>query len=303
MTDPNKRQELAREWVTSTTELRSLTHSAHTTRSFIQRARESLTARRNEARVREIRRGLHSTKQYMEYLSVGADSHEWGVFSGGELHHRTSASRTFLLEDTVKEISWSDKVSIDTTNQIRDLLAALPAARANTELGNNKAIADIEARLVALAESPDLEHQQRRRILEHLPARLRPIPKSLHLLERAQPPVTLFISLQGENLPYSHPQGPKIRLHDIVVARELRGKGLGTAALSELCKYADLHDLPIEGMLEPGPREPEEAVAAVSKWYARLGFTQGELEPREWRRGGTIHRTPRPSELGGSRQL
>ncbi|WP_404501976.1 GNAT family N-acetyltransferase [Arthrobacter sp. GAS37] len=96
----------------------------------------------------------------------------------------------------------------------------------------------------------------------------------------------MFVSRRGPDQPYSYARTPTIELHDIVVARELRGKRLGTAALIELCMYADLHGLPIEGMLEPDPGEPDETVATVSRWYASMGFTQGERKPRQWLRGG-----------------
>lgn len=297
MTNPSKRQESAREWIIFTTELRSLIDSAPTDRTFAQRAKERLTARHTEARVRELRRELHSTKQYMEQLSVGADLHEWGVLSGGELGSRRTGSQTFLLENTLEELTMSSETAIEAADQARHLLAILPAARAAAELGDNSVVADLETRLMSLAESTDLVPRQRRLVLEHLPARLRPIPESLKYLdsmesERGLHPVTLFISIQGEGMPYSHPEGPYIRLDDIVVDRELRGKGLGTAALIELCRYVDLHDLPIKGMLEPGPGKPDETVATLSRWYARMGFTQGNCQPDQWLRRGPIYRSP-----------
>lgn len=291
MTNHRERHELAREWISSTAELRSLTDPVPATQTLIQRVRKKLTARESEARARALRLRRHTIKRFMEYQSLGGDAREWGVLSGGQLDSRRVGNGSFLLEDTLEVLTRSN-ISASVATEIRQLLTALPDARANAALGETSTVADIETRTLALSESPDFAPHQRRRLIEHLPAVLRPIPASLASLERGQPPVTLFISLQGEDMPYSHPKGPVIRLHDIVVAYELQGKGLGTAALTELCNYADLHSLPIEGMLEPGPGKPDEAVAAVSRWYARMGFTQGENEPHQWQRGGNIHRAP-----------
>lgn len=300
MTNPDRRQELAREWIRSIAELRALTDPDNASKTLIERFKDRLGARRSQARARELHRGLHSTKQHMEYLSLGADPRKWGVLSGGQLDGRRGSNGCFLLEDTLETLAWPSETTPDTVSQARRILAALPDARAHAELGCNSDVAVIENLVLSLVESPELKPRQRRRLLDHLPARLRPIPDSLEALERGQPPVTLYVDLQGEDMPYSHPGGPKIRLHDIVVANGLQGKGLGTAALTEMCRYADLHGLPIEGMLEPGAGASDETLAGVAKWYARMGFTQGDREPRQWRRGGIIHRAPNADSQSGS---
>lgn len=234
----------------------------------------------------------------MEHLSLGADPHQLGVLSGGELDSQISGGGSFLLEDTLEKLICSSESTIETASQVGNILALLPHARAEAELGNVSVVPDIENWVLALAGNPDLKPGQRRRILEHLPAHLRPIPDSLSSLERVHPPVTLFVVLQGPDKPDSYyAKTPRIKLSDIVVFREPRGKGLGTAALTELCMYADLNNLPIEGMLEPGPGESDETVVSLSRWYARMGFTQGDREPPQWVRGDNIYRSPRPYDL------
>lgn len=297
MTPPEgkERQELAENWVRVATEICTLTSSNITNKTFFQRIGERVTAHRSEVRTQELHRELHSIKQHMEYLFLGADPHKWDVLSGGRFGSQGMGSGSFILEDTLKDLTWTDEITTETMSQARHILVALPKARAQAELGHDDAVTNIGTRLLALSENPDLGQRQRRQLLEHLPAHLRPIPESLSSLERGQYPVTLFIRLKGPNDPHSYAETPGIELEDIVVARWLRGKGLGTAALSELCRYADIHGLPIRGILEPGPDEPSETVATVARWYARMDFTQGDREPHQWRRGHTIRRSPRRS--------
>lgn len=302
MTNPDRRWELAHEWINSTAELRTLTDPDNAPRTLLERVKDRLGARRSEAQAGELRRGLHWTKQHMEYLSLGADPREWGVLSGGQLEGRRGGNGRFLLEDTLQTLTWPSDSTPEAAGQARRILSALPNARAHAELGDDSAVSGIENLVLSLAESSGIKPRQRRRLLDHLPARRRPLPDCLEALERGQPPVTLFLDLEGVDMPHSHPNGPKIRLHDIVVDNRLQGKGLGTAALTELCMYADLHSLSIEGTLQPGAGASDETLAGVSKWYARLGFTQSDREPHLWRRGGIIHRAPRATRPGGSAQ-
>lgn len=290
MTDPGTRQELAREWIRSTAELRSMADSATPARTLFQRARARRATRRFEAHRWQLHEALQSTRRDMEYLSFGADPHEWGALSGGALVGDREVTGSFILEDALNTLAWPNE---GTAHQARSLLTDLPDARAAAELGDDSARAAIETRLLALSESPGLEPGQRRRLIEHLPARLRPIPASLEDLdslvsERGPSPVTLYLQGHDERNSFRS----RIELQDIIVDHRLRGKGIGTAALIELIRYADLHGLPIEGILEPGPYKPAETVAPLAGWYARLGFTQGDREPHQWRRGGTIHRPP-----------
>ncbi|WP_377652251.1 hypothetical protein [Paenarthrobacter sp. YIM B13468] len=274
-----------------------MTDPASPARPLVERLKERLGARRAEARARELRRGLHSTAQHMAYLSLGADPHVWGVLSGGQLSGRRGGNGSFVLEDTLQTLTWPSESTPATASQAHHILAVLPAARAQAELGDHSTVPGIENLVLTLAEHPDLKPHQRRRLLDHLPARSRPIPDSQDSLERGQPPVTLYVDVKGPEEALSYASTPRIRLADIVVADGLQGKGLGTAALTELCMYADRHGLPIEGTLQPGEGKSEETVAAMSRWYARLGFTQRDREPHQWTRGGTIHRAPRAQNL------
>ena len=88
------------------------------------------------------------------------------------------------------------------------------------------------------------------------------------------------------------PQSPRvIKLHDIVVAPGMKGCGLGTETLAELCAFADRKGAEIVGEFVPSP---DEARASIARWYAKAGFTSGSASPDTWGLGAWISRAPQP---------
>lgn len=282
------RNDLAHEWRALHSELSRLTQPVPGDRTFIQRIISRLVTHRTETRIRALLRERSFLERELRHWSVGADPHEWGVLSGGETDHPDAGTGLFLLEHSLSQLS---SASQEIATRSQRILDSLPNLRAEAELGNINAVPEFESQLIALVETLGLSDPHRRRFLDHLPARRRPIPDVLKSLERQQYPVTLWISLKGSASDY-YAGEPHIELLDIVIDPNLRGKGLGTATLTELCNYADHQRLPIEGRLEPGPRKPDESVPPLARWYARHGFTQGDRAPHQWRRRATIRREP-----------
>jgi GNAT superfamily N-acetyltransferase len=79
-----------------------------------------------------------------------------------------------------------------------------------------------------------------------------------------------------------------IRLSLIKTPPDLRGKGLASRALKELLSFADKHQVPVTGTVDPqqdeGDNGPILDVPQLSKWYGRNGF--------KVKRTGDMHRSP-----------
>jgi GNAT superfamily N-acetyltransferase len=152
-----------------------------------------------------------------------------------------------------------------------------------------------KTQLLELIGDPGLAVADRRALVEHFPGHLRPLPESLDAMSRQHPPVTLWLEINGSDAEafVTFSKEPYIRLGDIVITAELRGKWLGTAVMTELCKYADHHVLPIQGEVNPGPGSTDEAMGPLARWYFRHGFRQGDYAPALWVRNGTIRREPK----------
>lgn len=232
-------------------------------------------------RLRELHNEACLVKLLLESWSIGA-SLDWGVLSGG---------RGMALENTLRNTEVPGDSGRDLVEQI---LFALPEVRASAELGKDQGgVAIVESDLLRLIGSLDANPRERRALIEHLPGPRRPLPDSLDGMERGLPPITMFVSQRGVYRGRIDSRyEPYIELHDIVVTDELQGKGLGTAAMIELCRYADHHGYPIVGELEPGPRYADDAVEPLARWYWRLGFRQSNRQPSAWVRGRRISREP-----------
>lgn len=126
-------------------------------------------------------------------------------------------------------------------------------------------------------------------LLEHLPGELRPLPPSVEGF-RDTPHVRLCVS-QPDHRFAEDGQTLPIKLHDIVV-RDVRGRGLGTATLTHLLRFADHHQHVIVGELVPTHGAPPETTRALARWYASHAFRVGDLPPDEWRVGSRMRRHP-----------
>lgn len=295
----NRRRTCAERWVALVTEFDQIQNQKSPStmlRRLAWRSRRWIYRRRSWKHLGQLAREFEQITREAEGLFLGAEPLRWGVLSGGNLDR--GWRQCVRLEDTLRDIAIKAKEAArhqDLGLKVDRILKILPAARVRAELGQDRGnIAAIEAQLLELIREPDLGNTDARALVEHLPGRLRPLPESLDALSRGQPPVTLYLDLYGPEAPtfVTYSKNPYIRLADIVIAPELRGKGLGSAVMMELCRYADHHGLPIQGEINPGAGSTDEALSALARWYFRHGFRQGEDAPEHWKYNGTIRREP-----------
>ncbi|MEV6066576.1 GNAT family N-acetyltransferase [Nocardia sp. NPDC052001] len=204
---------------------------------------------------------------------VGADDRRWGVLSGGYIRSRGSSfGLEFTLADLITEYETTDP---HWTRQLRVLAALAEQTRPLAALGDRVAVADLTEQLVALTRTaPD--EAARGRLADHLPGVLRPLPADIESLRRSDDLVDVVFDVYADT----------IKLDNITVNPELRGTGLGTAVLQQLCRAADAHHLTIVGQLVPTYRDDDSAVPMLAAWCRKHGFAVNE------RLGGRISRTP-----------
>lgn len=291
-----ERSEFAQAWVDAYEEWRVLRNPptadpAGLVGRVVTRALAPRRERARCARLAAVEDEVLRAGDGLRWSLAGAPSGSWSVLSGVGAHR---------LEDTVNSIASDDGEAAGVRHAAKDIAAGIPAARAHAELGQHEHVRGLERQLLELIDSPGLSAPSRRRLTDHLPGNLRPLAASLEELDTSQSltrlPVTLYVTLHGPDQRYHYAESPWIKLNDIVVTPEARGRGLGSASLAELCGYADHHGLPIQGELQPGPDAPDEAVTALAHWYNKRGFRQGDLHPDQWRRFGLIRREPVPAD-------
>lgn len=251
-------------------ELARLSAAGFLLRMLMRRQRTAL-----RDRLRAAKLGLTAALDELGAAGVGSSPGDWGVFSGVPRFH---------LEKTLLELA-SDKLTPATSrDRALQLHRQLPQLRVDAYRGDQSKELNVQDEVLALAAT--VEPSRRRALVEHLPGHVRPLPMRLNELERSQPPITMFVSRFAADV--------SIKLHDIVVPGWLAGRGLGTAALIHLCRYADHLGASITGQLNPGPgyRDLETRLPRLAKWYARHGFAFGDRPATEWQVGFWISRNP-----------
>lgn len=288
---PTQRQETARAWIEACNEADALAVIVEraTPRWYrpVARVRHLRAQRAALYRLGTLKDDSRRLASRLERLGVGAAPRSWGVLSTGTL----TLGRLYSLEQTLGKLSSSEPA----VAALRDtMLQTLPSVRALTELHLDPlAVAKIENALLNLECAPELSKEDRRALREHLPASLRPHPTNVSELERVHAPVTLFVS-EDELWEFEESE-PGIRLHDIITNAGLRGHGLGSETLAEVCRYADHRGLPIVGEIIATYPATDADFQRLARWYARAGFVQSARDPGEWERGGLIRRDPRAS--------
>lgn len=175
--------------------------------------------------------------------------------------------------------------------EARALLARLPALRVSAALEGPSAARAVEDVVLRLAGA-DAPHPDRQ-LLEHLPLRCRPRVATHEDLDRRNSMVALRLTSSAERWQDDPTARATIWLHDVIVNHHLRGQGLGTVVLDELCRFADETGQNITGMLEPGPTAPASVVPPLACWYARHGFrVAGTPDPAQWTRRSYMTRSP-----------
>ncbi|MDN5766079.1 MAG: hypothetical protein L0H96_09470 [Humibacillus sp.] len=252
-----------------------------------RRAAREATAQAEELRI--IPRDIRDCAALLAATAAGS-TREWDALSvipRGRRWPELSLERTLSQHRRELPSPWVDEV-----------LEALPQIRAEVQLQVNTHGVDVLHHGL-LDQAAGASAELATALREHLPGPLRPIPSRVAALQRRTAHVTLYVSEPQPNDWDSDVDVDVITLSDIVVHG--KGRGLGTAVLTQLCRYADATGSSIIGDLIPGPSVPAEQLPATARWYARHGFTSGSYPPEQWRIGSRIRREPRatPTRAGG----
>jgi ribosomal protein S18 acetylase RimI-like enzyme len=254
--------------------------------------------------------------------AVGADPRRWGVFSGGAAFHleATLDQARLRLEIMTARMPTASRPALRAVgDQMVTLEQSLPRARvaawrspdapspAERELAQQ--IVTLAGNLDALTHDPTLAEGAkvlrglRRRLLDHLPAAHRPLARSVRELDRPVPEAGEAATAACLSVTEPLTDDGPLALHDLVVHRELRGLGAGTAALQELLAFADhAHRAVVAEFMpsaddtlrgparQPGP--PADQLAAAARWYYRHGFRVGDQPPERWQFQARMRREP-----------
>ncbi|MGV9414938.1 hypothetical protein ACWDOP_33995 [Nocardia sp. NPDC003693] len=209
----------------------------------------------------------------LAHHGVGADDHDWGVLSGGRIR---SLGRSICLEHTLRDlIADYEATAPQWARQLQVVFETAERTRPPAAHGDRAAVSELTELVVAVTRAaPD--EDAARRLADHLPGELRPLPPDVLALRRADALAEVVFDLYADT----------IKLDNITVTPELRGSGFGSALLGQLCRAADAQHLYIVGQLVPTFRDDDSAVPTLAAWCRRHGFAVNE------RLGGRIVRTP-----------
>jgi hypothetical protein len=278
----------------------------HTRR--LLRQRSEAQAELSAARARE-----HEARAALPRSALGAQPNNWGVLSAGGRFNLEASLRALHTgeqwfsappEAISKRLAADRPEVLDAMARLQDdvLPARLAAAR-----GDRRFEQDIIARLhaivvelmgveTAVAASHAWDVRQARQVLQgHLPRGARPRARDLTDLETRHA-ATLLLNTGLCDAP-----GCPITVHDFYVLHEVLGCGLGTAALGELCDFADRYRRTITASFVPGrmggnnPNLDPVYIPRMANWYHRHGFRVGDKPPTEWSKGDKICRRPASS--------
>ena len=225
--------------------------------------------------------------QQMAACAAGAQPGQWGVLSGDAVWNVERA-----LDDLAGRLErlhdLGEQGARGLAADARDSLAAMPKVRARVQLGDDRRralvterLAGISARASRLAVAGDGYgplHDYRGGGLEFfLPVPHRDRPADLSRIVRRNKPVRLAVG----------PDRGQLRLGQIEVLPSLRRMGVGSAALADLCLFADACGKEVAGVFDPGTG----AIGWLGDWYQRHGFrpTTGAM----WKAGTEMFRLPR----------
>lgn len=241
----------------------------------------------DEARVtfERARYEIGEHENALAHLGAGADPAEWGVFS---------LAPGVSLEATLARLEAGQHGNADLAAAAAALRPLVAPARASTVLGDTAARKEIERAVAALAAQAP--RRLVRELIDHLPARERPLPARAEDLAHYGRYKLLVTEGASE-----------IRLVDIVMG-SVRGRGFGSSLLQELCRYADHRSLPIvctmmtdyPDLPRDSSREEHEAAQRTAErrlagWYHRHGFRCARPVD-EWKSHTNLRREPCPDE-------
>ncbi len=251
------------------------------------RLRAMLAHRRSRALAWEVlRNARHDIRMHtgaLEHAGAGAIAGEWGVLS---------VARDVSLEETLDRAIARHGDEEQFTRAAAAIRSRLAAVRAAAVLQDTSATPTLERAVLSLAVLSPLE--TKRQLIDHLPARARPLPRSVDELDH-----------HGSYTRSVTENASRIRLHDMVVGPAWgQGAGFGTSLLSELCRYADHRGLPIVcemvtnyPRIDPGASRAEFDAQRrtderrLAGWYHRHGF-RASKDVDEWRSFTELRRDP-----------
>lgn len=85
-----------------------------------------------------------------------------------------------------------------------------------------------------------------------------------------------------------------IRPQDIKIEPSEQGKGLGTAFMEDLCKYADWSDLQIR--LSPSDAHGASSISRLVNFYKRFGFVENKGKNKNLSFSETMYRNPQQGD-------
>ncbi len=220
-------------------------------------------------------RGMRAIAERMAERGAGSRPGTWGSLSAAP----STFGQSLYLEASLRRVARPGRVDAAT-----GLLLQLPDLRA--EAGTSPDANAIRARVdeMVLTAMTDLipGSTEWKLLLRHLPGDKRPLPPSIAGMEDPDDPLQPLIT----DIRTTDTHGPHIWLSDILVQPELRGRGIASAALQHLTRFADHHQLAIRATFDPAGFLDADTIA---RWYRSAGFATPDSS---WRPGAVMHRAP-----------
>lgn len=224
---------------------------------------------------------IYTSEAALAASGAGADPDEWGVLS---------CAPGMRLEHTLEAAIYRRAQHAEFSDAAARVLPAVGPARAAAVLVDERPDGIERAVLSLVEQAPE---SLRRQLIDHLPARVRPIPRTVDELDHHGGGYTRSVTESESG----------IQLHDIVMG-PAEGRGFGTSLLQELCRYADRRGLPITcTMVVSFPRgvldAPQDEIDAKTRhnerrlagWYHRHGF-RADKDVDEWTSFTALRREP-----------
>lgn len=215
--------------------------------------------------------GIHA--RALRSLGAGSTAGVWGPFSVVD-HGRIS------IEDALESFSGDSRA--------QRLRRELPLIRARAALDETDQWARyVDEYLVDLVGTGPLQESRGRSALwEFISVERRPQPDlAWHLMRSSK---LLRLTVTDEPLP---DDGIPTIVLGSINTHQNQGLGIGTAALRELCRYADASQLRIRARIASLESE-DPAFQRLAGWYSRHGFRQGDAPATRWVPLGEMTRLP-----------